>query len=45
MIDYVSSFIQQKFNFNTDYLLSQSKLIKNIKNQTKLQKFFTLQDQ
>ena len=39
MLDYARKLIKRKFNYNVDYLLSSSMLLKNIKHQTKLIKF------
>jgi len=39
MLDYARKLIKRKFNYNIDYLLSSSILLKNIKQQTKLVKF------
>ena len=39
MIEYARKLIKKKFNYNVDYLLNVSKLLKNIKQQTKLERF------
>ena len=39
MTDYARKLIKRRFNYNVDYLLNSSKLLKNIKQQTKLEKF------
>ena len=39
MLDYARKLIKRKFNYNVDYLLSSSRLLKNVKQQTKLVKF------
>ncbi len=40
MLEYARKLIKSKFNYNIDYLLNTSKLLKNIKYQTSLEKFF-----
>ena len=39
MLSYARALIKKKFNCNVDYLLNSSKMLKNIKQQTKLEKF------
>ena len=39
MLEYTKKLIKRKFNYNADYLLNSSKLIRGIKQQTKLEKF------
>ena len=39
MVEYTKKLIKRKFNYDADYLLRASKLFKNIKQQTKLEKF------
>ena len=39
MFEYARKLIKWKFNYNADYLLNESRLLKNIKQQTKLEKF------
>ena len=39
MLEYARKLIKRRFNYNVDYLLNSSKLLKNIKQQTKLVKF------
>ena len=39
MLEYARKLIKRKFGCNADYLLNSSKLLKNIKQQTKLEKF------
>ena len=36
MLDYARKLIKRKFNYNVDYLLSSSMLLKNIKHQNDL---------
>jgi hypothetical protein len=40
MLDYAKKLIKKKFGFNLDGIISQSKLLKKIKNQRKLNAFF-----
>lgn len=40
MLNYAKLLIKKKFNFNLDYLLEKSIVIKNLKSQTKLRNFF-----
>ena len=39
MLEYSRKMIKRKFNYNIDYLLNSSRLLKNIKQQTKLEHF------
>ena len=39
MLDYARKLIKRKFNYNVDFLLNESRLLKNIKHQTKLGRF------
>ena len=39
MLEYARKLIKKRFNYNVDYLLHESKLLKNIKHQAKLEKF------
>ncbi len=39
MLEYTRKLIKRNFSYNADYLLNSSKLLKNIKQQTKLEKF------
>ena len=39
MLDYARKFVKRKFNYNVDYMLNSSKLLKNIKQQKKLMQF------
>ena len=39
MLEYAKKLVKRKFNYDADYLLRASKLFKNIKQQTKLEKF------
>lgn len=39
LLEYARKLIKRKFNYNVDYLLYESKLLKSIKQQTKLAKF------
>ena len=39
MLEYAKKLVKKKFNYNVDYLLNASRLLKNIKQQTKLEKF------
>ena len=39
LLEYGRKFVKRRFNYNADYLLKESKLLKNIKQQTKLEKF------
>ena len=39
MLDYAGKLIKRNFNYNADYLLNASRLLKNITQQTKLKKF------
>jgi len=39
MFKYAAHLIRRRFNYNADYLLNASKLLKNIKHQAKLEKF------
>ncbi|MBC8495177.1 hypothetical protein H8D36_03420 [archaeon] len=40
MLKYVKALVKKKFGFNVENLLNKSKLLKNMKNQTKLASFF-----
>src|SRR3989338_10004868 len=39
MLDYARKFVKRKFNYNADFLLNSSKLVKNLKEQKKLVNF------
>lgn len=39
MLEYASKLVKKRFNYNVDYLLDASRLLKNINQQTKLKKF------
>lgn len=39
MLEYARKLIKKKFNYNVDYLLNSSKLLRNFKQQAKLEKF------
>ena len=39
MLDYARKFVKRKFNYNADFLLNSSKLVKNLKKQKKLVNF------
>ena len=39
LLDYSKKLIKKKFNYNVDYLLNASRLLKNLKQQTKIMKF------
>ncbi len=39
MLDYARKLIKKRFNYNVDYLLNSSRLLKNFKQQTKLEKY------
>ena len=39
MLEYARKLVKRKFSYNADYLLNASKLLKSIKQQTKLKKF------
>ncbi len=39
MFEYARKLIKRKFNYNVDFVLNKSNLLKNIKQQTKLEKF------
>ncbi len=40
MINYAKRLVKQRFNYDLNYILKESKILKNIKNQTKLINFF-----
>jgi len=39
MLDYAGKLVKKRFNYNADYLLNASRLLKNLKQQTKLKNF------
>jgi len=39
MLEYARKLIKGKFNYNVDFLLNESRLLRNMKQQTKLEKF------
>lgn len=39
MLDYARKLIKRRFNYNADFLLNESRLLKNIRQQTKLERF------
>ncbi len=39
LLEYARKLIKKRFNYNADYLLNASKILKSIKHQTKLEKF------
>ena len=40
MLNYAKELVKNKFNYNLDYILKESKILKNIRTQTKLFSFF-----
>ena len=41
MLEYARKLIKRRFSYNVDYLLNVSKVLKNIKQQTKLERFIS----
>jgi hypothetical protein len=40
MLEYAKNFVNQRFNYDLNYILSSSKMLQNIKKQVKLSRFF-----